>query len=523
MEILATGQHETTPTWTAETAGSKGANLLHLGRIGFRVPPAFVLGTGACRTAVDGRGRLTDEARDALRDGIARLERATGRVFGGSLPLLVSVRSSPPASMPGMLSTVLNIGMNAAVTRRLLHTTGNPAFVWDTSRRFVESFAEIVGGCTADAFSLLQQQVLAAAGCLSINELDPLSLRDLSHESERLAEALSTSPVPDNPFAQLEAAVVAVIQSWNNPQAAAYRRLNDMDDTTGTAVIIQAMVFGNWNSASGSGVGFTRNPSTGDDELYYDFLFNAQGQDIVSGRQRIADAAPARRLPNVDAQLRAAARALETEFRDMQDFEFTVENGELYFLQTRAGKRTAWAAAQIAADLVRDQVITRAEARERLRTYDLTSVRRTKLSPDVGVTPVATGVTASVGAATGHIVLDAARAESSVDRRMILVREDLVATDIAGLAHCAGVLTARGGRTSHAAVVARQLEKVCVVGCASLHVDEGARRCSIGGKCFTEGEVITLDGETGAIYAGTVPMVEERPDLAWARLQSSDR
>jgi pyruvate,orthophosphate dikinase len=518
MEILFTDMKD---EGAIAVAGSKGENLLRLGRLGLRVPPAFILGTAACRTALDTRGGLTTEARDALRDGIARLERATRRTFGGSLPLLVSVRSSPPVSMPGMLSTVLNVGMTPAVERRLLQTTGNPSFVWDTSRRFVESYVQTVSGCSPQPFSLLRDEALASAGCSSLDELDPLALRDLAHESHRLAAAAS-STLPDDAFAQLEAAVAAVITSWDSPRASAYRRMSHLDDSSGTAVVVQAMVFGNWNVASGAGVAFTRNPSTGDPRLYYEFVFNAQGEDVVSGRQRVLHERLGNRLPNLEEQLGAAAAALEAEFRDMQDFEFTVQDGELYFLQTRTGKRTPWAAVQIAADLVRSRVITADEALSRLQAYDRASIHRSRLDAAAGVIPIATAMSASIGAVTGRIVLDPARAASSANSGpVILVRDDLATDDFAGLVHCAGVLTARGGRTSHAAVVARQFGRVCLVACPSLRIETDARRCAIGGRWFAEGALITLDGESGSIYAGAVPMVDERPDDAWRVLDQA--
>ena len=343
MDILFT---DTTNDESAiAVAGSKGGNLLRLGRLGLRVPPAFILGTAACRTALDTRGGLTTEARDALRDGIARLGRATRRTFGGSLPLLVSVRSSPPVSMPGMLSTVLNVGMTPAVERRLLQTTGNPSFVWDTSRRFVESYVQTVSGGSPQPFSLLRDEALASAGCSSLDELDPLALRDLAHESHRVAAAASSTP-PDDAFAQLEAAVAAVIASWDGARASAYRRMNHLDESSGTAVVVQAMVFGNWNVASGAGVAFTRNPSTGDPRSYYEFVFNAQGEDVVSGRQRVLHVAPRNRLPNLEEQLGAAAAHSRPSFATCRISSSPSRTASCIFWQTRTGKRTPWAAVQ---------------------------------------------------------------------------------------------------------------------------------------------------------------------------------
>jgi pyruvate,orthophosphate dikinase len=275
-------------------------------------------------------------------------------------------------------------------------------------------------------------------------------------------------------------------------------------------------VFGNGHSASGSGVGFTRNPSTGRDELYIDFLFNAQGEDVVSGRHRVAETATlAAALPQVDDELNRAKTALESEFRDMQDFEFTVQDGQVYFLQSRPGKRTPWAALQIATDLVRSQLITPAEGLQRLQSYDLESIQRVRLIPDSGADVVGSAVPAGMGVAVGAIAFDCERAQAlAATQPVVMVRSDLTTDDIAGLAASVGILTTLGGRTSHAAVVARQLGKVCLVGCSSLQIDEVRRRCVVGARSFAEGDLITLDGESGQVYAGGVPTVAERPEAA---------
>jgi pyruvate,orthophosphate dikinase len=294
-----------------------------------------------------------------------------------------------------------------------------------------------------------------------------------------------------------------------------------VDESTGTAVIVQAMVLGNDRGVSGSGVGFTRNPSTGADELYVDFLRNSQGEDVVSGRQRVAPVRPlAELLPVTYDELCRAKVILEAEFRDMQDFEFTLENGELFFLQTRHAKRTPWAALQIAADLVRDRIISPAEAMRQLEAYDIDAVHRVRLVPDHQSPVIASAIPASLGVASGVIVLDAQRAKALASTKpVILVRDDLTTDDFAGLAASAGILTANGGRTSHAAVVARQLGKVCLVGCAALRVDEASRRCTLGSRTFAEGEAITLDGESGLVYAGFVHAVTETPDAALAEIR----
>ena len=503
-----------------DRVGSKAANLARIARIGLRVPPAFVLDTDLCRETL-AAGGLPQRARTLLREGIALLEQATQREFGGRRPLLVSVRSSPPVSMPGMLETVLNIGLTGAATRGLLRTTGNPPLVWDTARRFAEDFSSIVRGCPGAPFAHATERVLALARVHSIDELDPLTLRDLAQDAATLAGTLSGSPLPDDPYAQLEAAVEAVFRSWSAPRAREYRRLSSVDDQSGTAVLVQAMAFGNSRTASGSGVGFTRNPSTGANERYVDFAFNAQGEDVVSGRRRPQEAVNlASALPAIGAELERAATVLETEFRDMQDFEFTVQDGELFFLQSRTGKRTPWAALHIAVDLVHSDVITPAEALQRLQPYDLDAIQRVGLHADVTQGAIASGIPAAMGVAAGAIALDSTRArELGGTRPVILVRPDLTTDDLAGVSAAVGLVTTNGGRTSHAAVVARHLGKVCVAGCSALTINEERRCCSFGARVFAEGDIITIDGDSGLIYGGAVPTTVERPEDALAEVR----
>jgi pyruvate,orthophosphate dikinase len=331
---------------------------------------------------------------------------------------------------------------------------------------------------------------------------------------------LTGAPLPADPQTQLLRGVEAVCRSWNSGRAREYRRLNGLEETSGTAVLIQTMVFGNAGGLSGSGVGFTRYPTDGRDQLYVDFLFNAQGEDVVSGRQRHTDASRlAKELPDVRSELERAKPRLESIFRDMQDFEFTVQDGVLYFLQTRAGKRTPWAALQIAVDLVSAEIVDEATARQRLTGIALEAVERTRRQPGGEATPIATGTPASLGVAAGAIALDSAKAqEIAREQPVVLVRPEMSPDDIGGLEAATAVLTALGGRTSHAAVVARQMGKVCVVGCRSLRIDLGARRCSFGDQPFREGELITIDGETGHVFRGRVPVVTEKPHDALAAI-----
>jgi pyruvate, orthophosphate dikinase len=502
-----------------DLVGGKAAHLVRLARLGLSVPPAIALTTALCQQYLR-RGSLSDGFRARLRGALRQLEETTGATLGGRPPLLVSVRSSPPTSMPGMLETVLNVGLNEAGVRGLIRETGNPWLAWDAYRRLVRSFAGGRDGHLAPLDRIAAKHLLAA-GVDILQDLDPIAMRDLARDSAAALAALNNRPVAQDALEQIASAVEAVFRSWTSPWARAYRRMNGLDEGTGTGVVIQAMVFGNSGSRSGSGVGFTRNPATGDRDLYVDFVFNAQGEDVVSGRLPVVDSGRLpTALPRVWEQLRSAQAALEREFRDMQDFEFTVDEGQLFFLQTRPGKRTPWAALRIAADLVREGLLDPDTALERLASHDLATIARVVVKPRAGDVPLARGTPASIGVACGPIVFDADDASQSADPAGILVRSDIATDDIAGLAAAVGVLTTFGGRTSHAAVVARQLGKVCLVGCAALRVNEAAKTCQIGDTSFRDGDVITLDGETGLIYAGEVPFVTERPDAEIALVDS---
>jgi pyruvate,orthophosphate dikinase len=500
----------------ARLVGGKAANLERLHRLELPVPPALALTTDLSRAYLD-RGALPDGFRSRLGESLHDLETAA-RATLGAAPLVVSVRSSPPSSMPGMLNTVLNVGMTEETVRALIRQTGNPWLAWDSYRRFVRSFAEGICRVPAAPFESLAAEHLAEAGVDVVQDLDPIGLRDLARASAELLQARSPRFIPGDPFAQIVAAIEGVLQSWSSPWAHEYRRLNGLDDGSGTGVLIQAMVFGNAGARSGSGVGFTRNPATGEPGLYVDFVFNAQGEDVVSGRLPLAatDRLPAD-LPSVWTRLLDAGPLLEREFRDMQDFEFTVDDGRLFFLQTRSGKRTPWAALRIAVDLVRDGVLDAPAALERLAPYDLSALARTVVKPGPDDVAVAHATPASIGVAWGRVAFDAERARAAAaDGPVILVRTDLATDDVAGIAAAAGLLTTFGGRTSHAAVVARQLGKVCLVGCRALRVDDAAREASLGGRRLREGDAITLDGESGAIYARRVTIETLRPDDALA-------
>ncbi|HUL73269.1 MAG TPA: PEP/pyruvate-binding domain-containing protein [Vicinamibacterales bacterium] len=500
--------------------GSKAANLARLTALGLRIPPAIAISTSIGQTGLTEAG-LRPDVRSEIEAAIRLLEAATGLTMGQRDPLLVSVRSSPPVSMPGMLETLLNVGLTPGGVPGLTRRTGNPWLAWDALRRLTRSFAETVYGLDAGPLDQLAVERLTAAGARTLQELDPLALRDLARDSASLGQTIGVR-VPADPVEQVIVSVEAVLRSWNSPRAREYRRMNGIDERTGTGVLVQAMVFGNAGGRSGSGVGFTRNPASGEDQLYVDFLFNAQGEDVVSGRQPIFEGALLPDvLPAVWTELLEAKSALEREFGDMQDFEFTVSDGRLFFLQTRAGKRSPLAALRIATDLVGAEIIDSDTAVDRLKAYDLDRIEHVTVEGAGPDSLIARATPAGVGVATGRLAFDSQRAlRLAAHDAVILARREITTDDISGLAATVGIVTTLGGRTSHAAVVARQMEKVCLVGCADLSVDERARRCSFGDRIFREGEVISLDGETGAVYAGEVAVVRQRPLEALAKVES---
>ena len=508
---------------SVDTLGGKAYGLLRLARLGLPVPPSLTLGTSICREYFAAGGKLPPRLREDLAQGVSRLEAATGCRFGAvRRPLLVSVRSGAPVSMPGMMDTILNVGLCETGLRGLLRATGNPRQARDCYRRLIRDFCAVVHGAPTDGFEQLTAQHCTEQGVSDARELDTAALDDIARESLEVALALTGRPFPQDPMDQLIAAVEAVFRSWHSDRARAYRKLHAIDDGLGTAVTIQAMVFGNAGATSGAGVGFTRDPATGEDKLYLDFLFNAQGEDVVSGRRSIRNDTErlAERLPTVASELARVKRVLEDEFRDMQDFEFTVENGRLHLLQVRTGKRTAWAALKIATDMVRERRITPAEALERLDGLPLERLERRRLALPANGPPLARAVPAGGGVVTGAVAFEAARVAALVSqgRTAILVRPDISAADVEGIAKAEGVLTAVGSRTAHAAVVARNLDKVCLVGCAALTVEPEARRGRIGGQPLAEGDELTLDGEAGCVYRGRLPVITERPDAELAEL-----
>lgn len=509
-------------TATPDTVGAKAYGLLRLAELDLPVPAGFVIGTSLCRAYFAQGRRLPAPTRARLRDAIARLSHTTGRSFASTRrPLLVSVRSGAAVSMPGMLETLLNVGLTEESLPGLLRTTGNPRLVYDCYRRLLRDFMEVVHGADPAPFDDIVERRCAQDGLASARELDSAALAQIARESQALACTLGT--FPQDPLEQLLQAVEAVLRSWDSEKARRYRQLNAIPDAIGTGVTVQMMVFGNGGADSGAGVAFTRDPASGEKGLYLDFLFNAQGEDVVSGQHRMPEGNQlTRRLPHIASALGRAAQRLEKEFRDMQDFEFTLESGQLYILQTRRGHRTPWAAVRIAADLAREGTITPSEARALIAGLSIDRIERTRLEIEPHLAPLATAIPASIGVAAGAVVFAPARAAelAATGRHVILVRPGIRAADIEGIAAADGILTAAGGRTSHAAVVARELGKVCLVGCTALTLDPDGARCRIGATTVLEGEEITLDAEAGRIYAGRLSVVRERPEAALQQLDA---
>jgi pyruvate,orthophosphate dikinase len=476
-----------------ELLGGKGVGLAEMTQMGVPVPAGFTITTEACRAYMSNGKQLPDGLEEEVERHIAALEERTGKRFGDpENPLLVSVRSGAAISMPGMMDTILNVGLNDVSVGGLAQTTGNESFAYDCYRRLVEMYGETVDGVHFDRFGANDDPKEA---------IDRLKATYKEHTG---------SNFPQDPREQLRRAIVAVFDSWQSPRAYAYRRMSDIPDDLGTAVNVVQMVFGNKGETSGTGVAFTRDPSTGEQGLYGEFLANAQGEDVVAGiRTPEPLAEMEQRLPQAFEQLLETMRRLEEHYRDMQDVEFTVEDNTLYLLQTRSAKRTAAAAVKAAVDMVDEGLISRDEAVARIDPGQLDQLLHPMLDPAAEWEVVAKGLNASPGAASGKIVLDADTAErrGRAGESVILVRWETTPDDIHGLIQAAGVLTAHGGMTSHAAVVARGMGKPCVAGCEALSIDVDARTISLGDTTLSEGELLTIDGGTGAVIVGAVPLV----------------
>jgi pyruvate,orthophosphate dikinase len=490
--------------------GGKGANLAEMTNLGVPVPPGFTI---ACRACIDYlRDRaVPDELRVEVAEKLARLEKAAGRGLGDvNDPLLVSVRSGAPISMPGMMETILNLGLNDSSVLGLARQSGNPRFAYDSYRRFIQMYGNVVLGVSGQDFERLLSAKRLTAGAATDAELSEEALRNLVEEYKRLVRSATGADFPMDPQEQLWGAIEAVWKSWTLKKAVDYRRVNGIPETLGTAVNVVAMVFGNMGDDSGTGVAFTRNPSTGEKHFYGEFLVNAQGEDVVAGiRTPLEIQQMAERLPGAYQELIDTQERLEQHYRDMQDIEFTVERGKLYLLQTRTGKRTAAAAVRIAEEMVEEGVISRSEALQRVEPQQLDQLLHPVIDSSADAKPVAVGLPASPGAASGRAVFDPDAAEQSAagGERVILVREETTPEDFHGIVAARAVLTARGGMTSHAAVVARGMGKCAVVGCKEIEVDAEHRHFTVDGTQVKEGDWITLDGATGRVYLGELPTV----------------
>jgi pyruvate,orthophosphate dikinase len=498
-----------------EMVGSKAHNLMRMARRGLLVPPGFVLGTGFCRAYLDQGLAALAGLDDVLARELEALGARTNRRFGDpKRPLFVSVRSGAAMSMPGMMETVLNVGLTDATMRGLLRLTGNPRLTADCQRRLIQQFAEVVHGAEKKRFEDIVAAKLVEEGLGRVDELDSQALYDLAAAHALEFETIAGEPFPSSPLVQLRASIEAVLKSWMSARALNYRKLNAIPDHAGTATIVQMMVFGNSGPTSGSGVGFTRNPSDGTKAMYVDYLSNAQGEDVVSGRMNALDMVELeRRAPDAHRKLVCSRDVLEREFGDMQDFEFTVEEGQLYMLQARSGKRTPLAALRIAIDLVHEEAIAPEAGLSLLQGLDLDAIETVELSPPDGTKPIARAVPAGAGVAVGAVVFDTGRVADLKRMRkpVVLVREQTETADIQALADAEALVTKHGARTSHAAVVARQLGKVCLVGCEALVVGESRRRGTFGGVDIEEGEIITVDGTTGSIFQGEMPVKRVKP------------
>jgi pyruvate,orthophosphate dikinase len=488
--------------------GGKGANLAEMTNLGVPVPPGFTIACAVCNAYLRDRA-VPDLLREEVHDALRRLERVTQKSFGDAAnPLLVSVRSGAAVSMPGMMETILNLGLNDRTVVGLARASGNPRFAYDSYRRFIQMYGDVVLGVPFTNFEHLLSAKRLTAGATSDAQLDETALRNLVEEYKSLVRARTGHDFPMEPVTQLWGAIEAVWRSWTLKKAVDYRRVNSIPETLGTGVNIVSMVFGNLGDDSGTGVAFTRNPSTGERKFYGEFLINAQGEDVVAGiRTPLSIDDMSAHLPEAYAELRTTEERLEHHFSDMQDIEFTVERGKLYLLQTRTGKRTAAAAVRIATDMVDEGLISTRTAVRRVEPDQLDQLLHPVIDPGVRAAVLCTGLPASPGAASGVAVFDADVAEqrAAAGEQVILVRDETTPEDFHGIVAARAVLTARGGMTSHAAVVARGMGKCAVVGCQAIAVDVEHRRFTVGQETVAEGDWITVDGATGNVYRGDLP------------------
>lgn len=495
--------------------GGKGANLAEMANLGIRVPPGFTISTEVCQYYT-AKHEYPDQLQQEIKENLKKVEQVTNRKFGSrQRPLLVSVRSGARISMPGMMDTVLNLGLNDSSVQGLIQETKNPRFAYDAYRRLIQMFASVVLGIPAERFEELIEKKKEVKSVEDDIELTAQDLKELTDEFKELTEKEKGIQFPQDSFGQLRMAIDAVFASWNNKRAISYRKINKIPGHWGTAVNVQTMVFGNMGGNSGSGVGFTRDPATGEKKLYGEYLINAQGEDVVAGIRTPQPLSMLKKqMPAIHAQLVDITNKLERHYRDVQDFEFTIEKGTLFMLQTRSGKRTAQAAIKIAFNMVNEGLIDKKEALMRIDPSQLDQLLHRRFDPQAELEVLTSGLAASPGAATGAVVFTADRAVELVEQgeKVILVRKETSPEDIHGMAVAEGILTARGGRTSHAAVVARGMGKCCVAGCEAIKVNEKEKKFEVDGFMLKEGDFISLDGNTGRVIKGKVPTLE--PELS---------
>ena len=509
-----------------ELLGGKGANLAEMTKIGLPVPQGFTISTEACTQYYEDGRQINPEIQAEIMEYIDKMEAITGKKFGDKKnPLLVSVRSGARASMPGMMDTILNLGLNEEVVGVIAEQSGNPRWAWDCYRRFIQMYSDVVMEVGKKYFEQLIDKMKAEKGVQFDVELDADDLKNLANQFKTEYKSKIGEDFPSDPKEQLMGAIKAVFRSWDNPRANVYRRDNDIPYSWGTAVNVQMMAFGNMGDDCGTGVAFTRDPATGEKKLMGEFLTNAQGEDVVAGvRTPMPIAQMAEKFPEAFAQFKEVCGILENHYHDMQDMEFTVEHGKLFMLQTRNGKRTAPAALKIACDLVDEGMKTEAEAVLMIDPRNLDTLLHPQFDSKAlkAATPIGKGLGASPGAACGKVVFTAEDAEAWKARgeKVVLVRLETSPEDITGMKASQGILTVRGGMTSHAAVVARGMGTCCVSGCGDIAMDEENKKFTLGGKTFHEGDCISIDGSTGNIYDGIIPTVDATIGGEFGRIMS---
>ena len=494
--------------------GGKGANLAEMTTLGLPVPQGFTITTEACTQYYEDKRTINKEIMGQIMQNVKDLEKLTGKKFGDAKnPLLVSVRSGARASMPGMMDTILNLGLNETVTETLAEKSGNPRWAWDCYRRFIQMFSDVVMEVGKKHFEELIDKMKDKKGVKQDVDLTADDLKELVKEFKAEYKKAIGKDFPNDPNVQLNEAIKAVFRSWDNPRANVYRRDNDIPYSWGTAVNVQMMAFGNMGNTSGTGVAFTRNPATGEKKLMGEFLLNAQGEDVVAGIRTPQPIAELERvMPEVYKEFTKICNILEKNYRDMQDMEFTIEDKKLYMLQTRNGKRTARAALKIACDLVKEGMRTEKDAVAMIDPRNLDTLLHPTFDADAVKKnpPIGKALAASPGAAAGQIVFtaDDAKSWAAKGKKVVLVRLETSPEDIEGMKAAEGILTVRGGMTSHAAVVARGMGKCCVSGCSDIVMNEAKKEFTLAGKTFKEGDLLSIDGSNGAIYAGKIPTVE---------------